>query len=140
MIQNIGLYTDEVTGETQERFLIFGHLIKDGAMKAVGAKGTSMLSLSVSPGRGDELVNIKLWGYDAVAYDGLKRGSTVLADCILEQREYMGKTYKDYKAINFAVLGGNAQAGTHVKRAKKDPVEPEDPMAGFEDYQGSLPF
>ena len=144
MILPLGLHKDPDTGEAHERYLIYGRTVKDAQMKKVGSKGTSLLAFGVSPGRDEELVNVKLWGYDADENDGLKKGSTILADCLLEQREYNGRTYKDYTARMFAVLGADAPVtvkSTGTKSSKSETVEPENPYDGFTDINSDdLPF
>lgn len=141
MILPIGMHQDPETGELHERVLVFGRTIMDAQMKTVGAKGTAMLSLRVSPGRDEEIVGIKLWGYDAQDHDGLPKGTMVLADCLKECREYMGKTYTDYVPRNFAVLGHDTPAKKRSRKSTTD-VPPEDPYAGFTDIQNreELPF
>ena len=142
MILPLGLYKDPDTGETRERYLIYGRTVKDAQMKKVGSRGTSLLAFGVSPGRDEELVNVKLWGYDADENDGLKKGSTILADCLLEEREYNGRTYRDYTARVFAVLGADTPVKTtNAKRSKSETVEPENPYDGFTDINSDdLPF
>ena len=142
MILPLGLHKDPDTGEVHERYLIFGRTVKDAQMKKVGSKNTSLLSFGVSPGRDEELVTVKLWGYDADENDGLKKGSTILADCLLDQREYNGRTYKDYTARVFSVLGADTPVKmTGSKRTKDATVEPENPYSGFTDVSSDdLPF
>ena len=137
MILKIGNYVDQQTGDIRDRYLVIGHTIKDAEVRTVGAKGTSMLSFGLSPGKDEPLINMKLWGYDAIAYDGLRRGTTIIADCYCESREYNGKTYTDYIPLNFLAVDQPKQTGT--KRAKT--VKPEDPNEGFVDIPvGDLPF
>ena len=72
----------------------------------------------------------------------VKKGSTILADCLLDQREYNGRTYKDYTARVFSVLGADTPVKmTGLKRTKDATVEPENPYSGFTDVsRDDLPF
>ena len=123
--------------ELGDRYLVFGRLIKDAELKNVGAKGTPLLTLKVSTGRNDELVTMNLWSADALAYNGLKKGTTVLAECRESVREYNGKTYKNYTADFFMCADESA---TPVKKPKEKTVDPE-PVDSFMDISSSdLPW
>lgn len=136
---NIGQYIDKDTGEQYDRYLIMGRSIKDAEMKTVGARGTSMLSFPLSPGRNEELLNIKMWGYDALDYNGLRKGTTLLIDAYEQSREYQGKVYRDYIPLN--VIDVSEKPRQTRPRTSKT-VAPEDPLAGFTDIQNpeDLPF
>lgn len=138
MILRIGDYMDEVSGEIKPRCLVFGRAIKDGNFKTVGAKGISMLTFGMSPGRGENLVNIKMWGFDAVDYADIKKGTTILADTYEDKREYGGKTYTDYVVLNVIAIADKPMKARNSKRN----VEPEDPTAVFQDITNveELPF
>lgn len=142
MILQIGTYTDEATGEVKPRALIFGRTIKDAEFKTVGQRGTSMLKMSVSPGRGEPLLSIKMWGYDAVDYADTKKGQTILVDAYEDAREYNGKTYVDYIPLNVIALSKPETRSARGRRASR--VEPEEPQTddGFTDItnQDALPW
>lgn len=132
MILQIGTYTDEATGEVKPRALIFGRTIKDAEFKTVGQRGTSMLKMSVSPGRGEPLLSIKMWGYDAVDFAETKKGTTVLLDAYEDAREYNGKTYVDYIPLNVLAMNERETRSARGRRAAR--VEPENPAGdGFTD-------
>jgi hypothetical protein len=133
MILPIGTYKDEQTGEVKNRVLIFGRTIKDAEFKTVGQRGTSMLKMSMSPGRGENLVNVKMWGYDAVDYADTKKGTTFLLDAFEDAREYNGKTYIDYIPLNVLAMGERETRSARGRRAAK--VEPQEPATddGFTD-------
>lgn len=123
--------------EKGDRYFLLGRLIKDAEMKNVGSKGTPLLTLKVSPGFEEDIVTLKLWSADALAYNGLKKGATVMADCREASREYNGKTYKDYTA-NFFMCADEALASKQ-KASRKQTVAPE-PVA-FDDFDGNdLPW
>lgn len=138
---HIGTYTDTVSGEIKDRYLIFGRVVKDAEFKTVGAKGISMLSFPLSPGREEDLVKIKMWGYDAMDYNGLRKGTVMLIDAYEDSREYMGKTYRDYIPLNVIDM---SEKPKHTEKRTRTPkeVEPEDPDAGFTDIvnREDLPF
>jgi hypothetical protein len=139
----IGQWVDKANGGVvHDRYLVMGRVIKDAEMRTVGAKGTSMLSFSLSPGREEDLVRIKMWGYDALDYNGLRKGTMMLLDCYEDSREYQGKTYTDYIPLNVMDVSEKPGRGAGTgKRAQKE-VEPQDPMAGFVDFTNhdDLPF
>lgn len=139
MILSIGTYTIEDSGEIKNRVLIIGRLIKDGKLQTVGSKGTSMLTFGVSPGRGEKLVNIKMWGYDAIDYADIKKGTTIIADTYEDSREYGGKTYVDYIPLNIIA----ASEKPKQRQTRNSRVEPENPVDGFTDLNlnaDDLPF
>lgn len=137
MIQKIGQYVDQTTGETKDLYIIFGRAIKDAEYKLVGAKKTPMLTISVSVGREMPLATIKMWSYDADEWSDLTKGATILAEAVENVRQYNGKEYKDYTPQFFM-----AQSHEHTQK-KKTPtkkLEAEDVFEGFTDIQGDLPF
>lgn len=136
---HIGQYIDKDTGEQYDRYLIMGRSIKDAEMKTVGARGTSMLSFPLSPGRNEELLNIKMWGYDALDYNGLRKGTTLILDAYEQSREYNGKVYRDYVPLNVIDM---AEKPRQTRPRTPKTVVPEDPLAGFTDIQNpeDLPF
>lgn len=127
--------------EFGDRYFVLGRLIKDAELKNVGSKGTPLLTLKVSPGRDEDIVTVKLWSADALAYDGLKKGATIMADCRENAREYNGKLYKDYTA-NFIMCADEVYAPTKKRAGSKGKtVDPEPYDGGFTDFdQGDLPF
>lgn len=124
-----------------DRYFVLGRLIKDAELKNVGSKGTPLLTLKVSPGRDEDIVTVKLWSADALAYDGLKKGATIMADCRENAREYNGKLYKDYTA-NLIMCADEVYAPTKKRAGSKGKtVDPEPYDGGFTDFdQGDLPF
>lgn len=141
MILRTGTYTDEQTGEVKNRALIFGRTIKDAEFKTVGQRGTSMLTFSVNTGRGEPLVGIKMWGYDAVDYADIKKGMTVLIDAYENSREYNGKTYTDWVSLNVIALNKKESRSERGRRASK--VVPQEPATedGFTDIASNdLPW
>ena len=125
--------------ERGDRYFVFGRLIKDAEMKTVGAKGTPLLQLKVSPGFEEDIVTVKLWSADALAYNGLKKGATILADCRENKREFQGKMYTDYTA-NFFMCADEAQAcATRSKGSREKVVEPEELFEDIVNPEG-LPF
>ena len=138
---NIGKYIDETTGEAYDRYLLMGRVVKDAEFKTVGAKGTSMLTFPISTGRGEDLLRIKMWGYDALDFNGTKKGTTMLIDAYEQSREYMGKTYVDYVPINAIDMTEKKSRGQARTRTPKE-VVPENPMDMFTDIQNpeDLPF
>ena len=135
----IGTWMDDRTGEVKDRYLIFGKVMKDAEMRTVGAKGSQKLSLAISPGMGEDLETVTMWGYDAAAYNGTKKFTTMLIEAYENRREYMGKTYTDYIPLNVIDVSERRGKEPPRKRASKE-VEPEDPYAGFTDISGDLPF
>lgn len=133
----IGTYTDERTGEVKDRYLIFGKVMKS-KFGTVGAKGTSKLDISLSPGMGEDLCRIAMWGYDALAYNGIQKFSTMLVEAYEDAREWQGKTYVDYIPLN--VIEVSERRGKSAQQKSRE-VEPQDPMAGFTDINSDdLPF
>ena len=113
-----------------------GRLIKDAEFRMVGAKSTPLLTLKVSVGFEEDLVTVKLWSEDALAYNGLKKGATIFADTRESAREYQGKIYKDYTA-NF-IMSADEVRGVKPKGART--IEPE-PLESFVDIESNdLPF
>lgn len=111
--------------EFGDRYFVFGRVVKDGSLKNVGSKGTPLLTLPVSTGLNEDLVHVNLWGVDAMAYNGIKKGATIIADCRESVREYNGKTYKNYTA-NFIMSTDELIAPSAQKTTgKRKAVEPE---------------
>lgn len=136
----IGTWTDDRTGEVKDRYLIFGKVMKTD-FRTVGAKGVSKLNLSISPGIGEPLENVTLWGYDALAYNGIQKFTTMLIEAYEDVREYMGKTYTDYVPFNIIDVAEKPRVKGERKKRETREVEPEDPYAGFTDISGEdLPF
>lgn len=137
----IGTWIDKANGGVvHDRYLIMGRVIKDAEMRTVGAKGISMLSFALSPGRDEDLVRIKMWGYDALDYNGLRKGTVMLLDCYEDSREYQGKTYTDYIPLNVIDVADKPRQPGARSRTPKE-VVPEDPMQGFTDINSDdLPF
>ena len=131
MILPTGTYTFEDTGEVKNRALIFGRLIKDAELKNVGSRGTSLLQLRVSPGRGEDIINVKMWGYDAVDFANTKKGATILVDAYEDTRDYNGKTYTDWVSLN--TLAVSEQKSSKTGRSPRAKVEPENPVDSFTD-------
>lgn len=143
MVLPIGKWLDETAGEYKDRFLIYGNVVKDAEYKQVGSKQTPMLTLCVSPGREESLINIKLWSYNADKYRNVKKGRTIIADAIAETREYQGKTYTDYVPLVVMFDGGSFGEPTPQKRTPKSKVEPESQATDdgfFNIPSGDLPF
>lgn len=140
MILRTGTYTFEDTGEVKNRALIFGRLIKDAELKNVGSRGTSLLQLRVSPGRGEDIINVKMWGYDAVDYADTKKGASILVDAYEDARDYNGKTYTDWVALN--TIAVSEQKATRTGRGSRAKVEPANPVdEGFTDIASNdLPW
>lgn len=145
MILPIGKWLDETTGEYKDRFLVLGMVMKDADYRTVGAKQTPMLTLIVSPGRGEDLVNIKMWSYEADKHRGVKKFRTVFADVYAETREYQGKTYTNYTPLTIMFDGAAFGEPAPQKRTRKsNTVEPQSQAdeEGFFDIQNKddLPF
>lgn len=139
MILKTGTWKDDNTGEIRDRYLIIGRVMKT-EMKTVGQRNTSMLSVALSPGRGEDLITVKLWGYDAQDYNGLQKFSTIMIDAYEESREYNERTYTDYIPLNI-IACDPPRAAAPARRKRSDPVQPQDPMAGFTDINtDDLPF
>lgn len=139
MIIPLGTYTIEDSGEVKNRVLVLGRLIKDGKFQTVGSKATPMLTFGVSPGRGEKLINVKMWSYDAVDYAEIKKGTTIIIDAYEDVREYGGNTYVDYIPLNIVA----ASEKPKQKQTRKSKVEPENPIDGFTDLAlnpEDLPF
>ena len=140
----IGTWIDKTadSGEMHDRYLIFGRAIKDAEFKPVGAKGTSLLTIVLSPGKEEDLVRVKLWGYDAMAYNGLKKGTMLLLDAYEDKRDWEGKTYTDYIPLNVMDVSEKPGRGSGTGKRTQKEVEPQDPMAGFVDFTNhdDLPF
>jgi hypothetical protein len=133
----IGTWTDERTGEVKDRYLLFGKVMKS-KFGTVGAKGTSKLDIFLSPGMGEQLERIAMWGYDALAYNGIQKFATMLVEAYEDAREWQGKTYVDYIALN--VIDVSEKRGKAAPK-KANEVEPQDPMEGFTDINSDdLPF
>lgn len=132
----IGQYIDEETGNVYDRYLIMGRTIKDAQMQGVGSKNISMLTITVSVSKYEPLVNLKLWGWDAAAYNGIRGKTIVIADAIEKSREYNGKTYLNYEPL--FLMAEPERVGSN-KRSKT--VKPEDPD-GFVEIENpiGLPF
>ena len=101
-----------------------------------------MLTLCVSPGREEDLLNIKMWSWYADKYKGIKKGRTVLCDAIAESREYNGKTYTDYTplVIMFDVFSSAGGQATQTRARKDKTVEPESQEGFFDVPTDDLPF
>ena len=138
----IGTWTNDKTGEVKDRYLLFGRVMKSD-FRTVGAKGVSKLRLSISPGAGEPLEFVTFWGYDALAYNGIPKFSTMLLEVYEDVHDYNGQTYTDYFPLNVIdVAEKPRQAATAKPRAASArEVPPEDPYAGFTDINGDdLPF
>ena len=145
MILPIGKWYDPTNDAYYDRFLIFGYTVKDAVYKTVGSKQTPMLTLTISTGREEELINIKMWSYNADKYRSLKKGRTIICDAYADTREYQGKTYTDYMPLVFTTDGGSVGEPAPQKRTRKsNTVEPQSQAdeEGFFDIQNTddLPF
>lgn len=142
MIVDTGLWVDKQTGETYPRKLIMGKVVRDAELRQVGQNNTSLLKLGVSLGYKEDIVNVKMWGYDAEDNAYIKKNMTVIIDAREETREYNGKTYTDYVAINTMCDGVVSGANAEPKKRSSKKVEPQDPNAGFTDITNpeDLPF
>lgn len=138
----IGTWTDDRTGEVKDRYLIFGKVMKTD-FRTVGAKGVSKLSLAISPGIGEPLENVTFWGYDALAYNGIQKFTTMLIEAYENVREYNGREYVDYNILNVIDVADKPRPSATAKprAASAREVPPEDPYAGFTDINSDdLPF
>ena len=137
MILDIGFYIEKDTGNAYPRKLILGRAIRNAEIKTVGARGTSLLSIGVSPGKDEDILNVKMWGYDAEEYADLKKGTVLLLDAKEESREYNGKTYTDYVPLNVLCIG----AVKPERKRRSQTIEPGNPLDGFTDVNHEdLPF
>jgi len=142
MILDIGLWVDKQTGETYPRKLILGRVVRDGELKQVGSKGTSLFTFGVSPGREEDILNIKLWSYDADANADISKGEVLLIEAREESREYNGREYRDYVPLNLMRVGTCVPVQAAPKKRSSKKVEPQDPNDGFTDIINpeNLPF